>query len=83
MPMDSAGSASRSGVSLPAHRHPVDCMAKNALVNERILLPGHKPCLPLREASWILGRNRAFVSLLVGLECAVLIVGEKFIFTRP
>jgi len=55
---------------------------KNVLVNEGILLLGNKQFLSLRKASWVVCRDRAFVGLLVGPECAVLIVGEEFIFTR-
>jgi len=58
------------------------CVAGNVLVNEGVLLLGHKKLLSLRKASWVVCRDRAFVGLLVGPECAVLIVGEKFIFTR-
>jgi hypothetical protein len=55
---------------------------RNALVNEGALLLGHKKLLSLRKASWVFCGDGAFVGLFVGLECAVLIVGEKFTLTR-
>jgi len=51
-------------------------------MNERFLALGHRKEFSLREASWIFRGDRAFVGLVVGPECAVLIVGKKFIFTR-
>jgi len=58
------------------------CVPGNVLVDEGVLLLGHKKLLSLRKASWVVCRDRAFVGLFVGPECAVLIVGENFIFTR-
>jgi hypothetical protein len=58
------------------------CVPRNMLVKEGVLLLGQKKLLSLRKAFWVVCRDRAFVGLLVGPECAVLIVGEKFIFTR-
>lgn len=58
------------------------CVPGNVLVDEGVLLLGHKNLLSLRKASWVVCRDRAFVGLLVSPECAVLIVGEKIIFTR-
>ena len=57
-------------------------LPRNVLVKEGVLLLGNKQLLSLRKASWVVCRDRAFVGLFVGPECAVLIVGEKFIFTR-
>ena len=56
--------------------------SRNVLVNQGALLLGHKKLLSLRKASWVFCGDGAFVGLFVGPECAVLIVGEKFIFTR-
>lgn len=47
-----------------------------------VLLFSYKDLLSLRKASWVFGRDRAFVGLLIGQEFAIFIVGEKFIFTR-
>ena len=55
---------------------------RTALVNEAVFPLGYKKLLSLRKASWVFSRHRAFVGLFVGPECAVLVVGEKIIFTR-
>jgi len=54
----------------------------NASVNEDVVRSRHKELFSLRKASWVMGRDRTLVGLFVGLECAVLVVGEKFTLTR-
>ena len=59
-----------------------DASPETSLMNQCFLTPGDRKVFSLREASWVSCRDRAFVGLVVGPECAVLIVGKKFVFTR-